>query len=179
MMLRDMVTQNMLTTFGATWGSDVAATVKAGSDLGANQVKTGVAAKLPAVADFPAKIADMLAKVKSFYRMGARWVLNEQVEAVWNSQWSASGGIDPESARGTLLGFPKVINSHLDTGAAANNISAYFGNWRMVLVEAIFRDVELRYYDQTAPGDMTIYGCLRGKSAIMNKEAFSYLKTAA
>jgi len=178
-MLRDLATQNMLQMFGTTWGADVVATLKAGATTASQTVKTGEATALPDATKFPATIASVLAAVKSFYRMGASWQLNEQVEALWNSQWGASGGIDPETARGTLLGFPKRINSHLDDGSAANNISAYFGNCRMVLVEALFRDVEIRYYDQTTPGDMTLYGCLRGKSAVMNKEAFSFLNTAA
>ena len=177
-MTRELVTQNLYLMLSNDWGQDVVATM-VGGIANMNRVPTGVAAKLPAVAGFPAKIAEMLKAVKSFYRMGAVWMLNESVEAVWNSQWSAAGGIDPESARGTLLGFPKRLNSHLAEGDTAADVSAFFGNYRMCLVEAIFREIEIRYYLETSPGDLTFYACFRGKSALQNTEGVSFLQTAA
>lgn len=178
-MVREMVTQNLYLMLANTWGADVVGTMKAGkADM--NKVATGAAAALPSVANFPAMAARMVKGVKSFYRMGSAWMMNEAVEALWNSQWSAAGaGVDPEAARGTLLGFPKRLNSHLDEGGTAADISAYFGNFRMALVEAIFKDIETRYYLETSPGDLTFYSCLRGKSALQNVEGISYLNTSA
>lgn len=175
-MIRQMVSQNIYLALAFAWGADVAGTMKAGK-ASMQKVPTGVAAALPTTANFPARIAQMLKAVKSFYRMGAVWMMNEAVEAVWNAQWSAAGGIDPESARGTLLGFPKVLNSHLDDGGTAADISAYFGNFRMALTEAIYKEIEMRYYVETTPGDLTFYACMRAKSALQNTEGVSYLST--
>ena len=178
MMLQEMVGVNVMMVGGGQWGEKVASVLKAKA-LG-QEVKTGLAAKLPTVDNFPAVMARMLKSVRSFYRMGAAWMLNESVEELWNSQWSKAGAsINPEMGRGTLLGFPVRINSHLDSGAAANDVSAYFGNYRLAIVEAIFREFEVRYYLETAPGDMTVYSCFRAQVGIANSEAVSRLVTKA
>ena len=178
-MIRTMVQANMYMMLAATWGEEVAATMKGGI-AGMHGTNTGAAAALPSAKDFPAIAASMLKSVKSFYRMGAAWMMNEAVEALWNSQWSTAGaGVDPEAARGTLLGFPKRLNSHLDDGGNANDVSAYVGNYRMGLVEAILREIETRYYLESTPGDLTIYSCMRGKSALQNVDGIGYLITKA
>ena len=91
---------------GFAQGADTIAAVKL-ANSGATKVKTGQAAKLPPAADLPGKLASMLAGVKGFYRMGAGWQANENLEAVLFSLFSSAGYAVPLEKRHTsVAGLP-------------------------------------------------------------------------
>ena len=177
-MYRDAVRTRHMMELGATWGADVVATLKAAT--GFRNVNTGAARALPTVANAPAILSQMLQGLNSVYRMGAVWMLQENVEALVNQQWSNAGAaINPMTGFRMLLGYPVRVNSHLDGGATASDVSAWIGNWRVCLTEAMYRNIETRYYEETAPGDVTVYSIMRAKSVATDTNGAVKLVTAA
>ena len=178
---RDAVAMRHIMAYGLTWGAEVVAGLKGYTGFGAAQtVETEVANSLMTAENTPAKLAEMMGALKSVYRMGAVWMLQESVEARINEQWSNAGAaISPLTGRTMILGHQVRINSHLDDGGTDNDVSAWFGSWGLAVTEAMYREVEIRYFNETSPGDITVYSIFRAALAPTDGRAAVKLVTSA
>ena len=92
------------------------------------EVNTGVATALPARID---EWADLMAALDSAYLDNAMWSMSRQAYATLRSTAQSSGAellFDAGLGKMTFLGYPILINDHLDAGNAAGQNPVYFGD---------------------------------------------------
>lgn len=169
---RDAVTRRHMMAVGGQWGAEVAGVMKAGT---ARQV-TSTAASLAAETDenIIVNLSRMLELLKAVYRPGAVWMMHEALESKITRQWSDSGfGFDPVTGLRMVHGYPIRVNSHLENGAAASNVVGYIGNYAIGLAEALYRDLETRFFEQTQPGWIDAYTLLRAAAKVLDTNAFT------
>ena len=78
-----------------------------------------------------------------------------------------------------ILGYPWRVNSHTQAGAAANNVSAYFGDLFSGLTIARRMEFQLEEFMETRPGFITHYGEGRAGYVTQDLNGVSYLQTRA
>ena len=176
--IRNAVTERLRMAIAGLWAQDTAAVLKAATGTG--RVATGAAAALPTPANVLGRMAALMGQVDAVYRMGAKFYMNEAVESLILGLASAQGAaFDITTGLPILWGYPRVVNSHLDNGGTAADVSAWFMSARLALTQAVQMDWQTRYYDQTSPGDLTFYSIMRGKSVATDPKAAARLVTAA
>lgn len=126
--------------------------------------------------------SNWIGSLKGYQRNGAVVQMSEDAEIQINALFSSSGAaVDPRIGITTILGYPKVINSHFEAaGTSSNgNLVGVFASWSRYLVEAMHDTVEVKSYTETSPNDYTIVGTLRAVAGIRDQNAGARLVVGA
>ena len=121
-------------------------------DTDIREVVTGVAAKVPTPANFPGKVAEMMAApfADSMIPGDVAWIVRPEL---WKSLIPSDiqEGYDPAMFVTMLFGFPWLPTSQLEA-EAANKLIAYFGNYREAITFAMGPNMRIEANRTTRPG---------------------------
>ena len=166
--LRETATSLIMDVAGTHHGASLVAHVKATVGTAATnyrRVATGEGTGLPAnAAALQAKTKEMRDAIRPQYRaMGARWVLSPELFSALaaiageNSHWLR---FTPDGVL-MLWGYPTMEDGNLETGGAAGDLSGYFGNLSRGIMLGDREVLEIREYEATRPGQLTIFARMR------------------
>ena len=123
-------------------------------------VKTGVANKYPAKADWVKKLGEMTAQIGGDYRAGCVWHFSPEAygDAVAASDGEFAFSVSEGITR--LLGYPVRINDRLDagTGTGSNGqVGVVFGNPRYAVTLAERDNLDITWNPYFSLGNYTLY----------------------
>ena len=180
--LREMVTSLILQQHSVKQAEETAAVIKASvSGSGFASVATGVADGLPSSDDVIGKLADLMSAVSTAYRTAGNFHVSPAVySALVIAGRSATSGFafDAASAQGTLFGYPVVINSYLQDGSTADDVSAIFGDLSKGVAMCERRALSIDEFPQAQPGYITYYSDARWTPAVWDVSAVAGLETS-
>ena len=156
---------------------DMVTQMDANSAVG--EVNTGVATALPARID---EWADLMAALDSAYLDNAMWSMSRQAYATLRSTAQSSGAellFDAGLGKMTFLGYPILINDHLDAGNAAGQNPVYFGDHMQGLIIANRREMNISRHEDTVPGGMYYYGNMRSRGLVWDANALVRFNVSA
>ena len=78
-----------------------------------------------------------------------------------------------------LFGYPVIPNARMESGGAANNVSALFGNFEDGIVCGERSDLMVTNNPYTNPGKVTWYGLSRFKAVVRDTGAIVGLRSSA
>ena len=181
--LRETIQYETYQQWGFYTGAACITTMKTHITAGNNEIKTGVAANLPTVANVYGKIVDVFSELTTRYRMMARWYLSRALEGRLLQSTTGTGGeytFDPVLGVRTIEGYPTTVTDHLEDGTTADDLSCLFGNLRYALIHASGNTLLIgEEYRQTRPGAITFYSEGRFKAAIYHTDAIAGMTTGA
>ena len=144
------------------------------------EVNTGAAAGLPS--DIGPWI-DLMASLSSAYLPGAMWWMSRQAYAHLRSTTQGGAGSDLLYDAGlgkmSFLGYPVMINDHLDAGTVAGQNPVYFGDFRAGTVIVSRKEMSISRHEDTIPGALYYYGNLRSRGVVWDPNALARFNVAA
>ena len=143
------------------------------------EVNTGQATALPTRID---EWADLMASLDSAYLDGAMWSMSRQAYATLRSTAQSSGAellFDAGIGKMTFLGYPILINDHLDAGSTAGDNPVYFGDHMSGLIIVNRREMNISRHEDTVPGGMYYYGNMRTRGLVWDANALVRFNVAA
>lgn len=166
----------MMSEAGSAEAKDGFAGIKAG---GFGSVNTGIAAKLPASADFIGKLGDLVSKLDTAYLNKAEFIMSREAYAVLITSVNNGLNFDPSTGTQTLFGYPLTVSGYVDGGNTAGHQSVVFGDFSAGLIIGANAGLTIGRFDQTKPGAITYYGEFRSTTSAWDTKALVVLKTAA
>ena len=144
------------------------------------EVNTGAAAGLPADIG---PWTDLMASLSSAYLPGAMWWMSRQAYAHLRSTTQGGSGsdllFDPASGKNLFLGYPVMINDHLDAGTVAGQNPVYFGDFRAGTVIVSRKEMSISRHEDTIPGALYYYGNLRSRGVVWDPNALARFNVGA
>ena len=144
------------------------------------EVNTGQATALP---DAIGPWTDLMAAISSAYLPNAMWFLSRPAYAHLRSTLQGGSGsdllFDPISGRMTFLGYPVMVNDHLDAGGTAGQNPVYFGDFRAGTVIVSRRDMQISRHEDTIPGALYYYGNMRSRGVVWDPAAIARFNVGA
>lgn len=148
-------------------------------NAGVAEVNTGVAANLPTSIG---PWTDLMAALDSAYRDSAMWVMSRNAYAHLRQTTQGGTGsdllFDPATGKPTFLGYPILINDHLDDGTTAGDNAVYFGDFAAGTVIVSRKSMNISRHEDTVPGAMYYYGNMRSRGVVWDANAIVRFNTA-
>ena len=145
-----------------------------------SEVNTGTANELPADIG---PWTDLMASLSSAYLPGAMWTMSRQAYAHLRSTTQGGTGSDLLYDAGlgkmSFLGYPIMINDHLDAGNADGQNPVYFGDFRAGTVIVSRKEMSISRHEDTIPGALYYYGNLRSRGVVWDPNAISRFNVGA
>ena len=136
-------------------------------------------ARLGTIANF----SDMMASLSSAYLPNAKFMVSRPVWANLRSQAQAGVGsdlvYDPSMSAMTLFGFPIMVNDHLETFGAANNLIGLFGDFSAGTIIGSRKEMQMSRHEDTIPGGVYYYGNMRSRGQDWDRAALIALRAGA
>ena len=123
-----------------------------------------------------------MAALDSAYLDGAMWSMSRQAYAHLRSTSQASGAellFDAGLGKMTFLGYPILVNDHLDAGTTAGDNPVYFGDHSAGLIIVNRREMNISRHEDTIPGGMYYYGNMRTRGLVWDANALVRFNVAA
>ena len=190
--VREAISSMILQQYSVAQATDIAKVLKAGVSGDNTPVNTGdseirrveydISASTNDIEDATAIIGAMtnlVAGVGVAYRTNGKFHVSPAVYATLTQSNNTTLNFDPTTGLFRLFGYPVVINSYLDDGGTAADVSCYFGDFRRGAILAERRALEVNEYPQTAPGLMTYYSNGRFKPSVWDGSALVAMVTIA
>ena len=144
------------------------------------EVNTGAAAGLPADIG---PWTDLMASLSSAYLPNAMWWMSRQAYAHLRSTTQGGAGsdllYDAGLGKNMFLGYPVMINDHLDAGNVAGQNPVYFGDFRAGTVIVSRKEMSISRHEDTIPGALYYYGNLRSRGVVWDPNALARFNVAA
>lgn len=184
--LREVASSLIMDVAGTKHGSDLHGVIKATvGNTEASQFKrvvTGRAAALPTEANVEGITRNMRDAIRPQYRaMSARWCFSPELFSLIASQAGDDNHWVRYSPDGTLYlwGYPTAEDGNFDDGTTAGDLSGAFGNFSRAIMLGDRETLELREYDATRPGQITMFSRMRYKYVRYDQNAVVGLISAA
>ena len=146
-------------------------------------VKTGVANKLPPKDQIINVASAMIEQIGTDYRDMAVFQCSRGFEAVLQqaaqSANAANYAFNPALGVRMLHGYPLIVNDRFDTGNAANDVSASFGDLEAGITMGERVDLQITSNPFTEPGSITYHARSRCEAAVNDTGAVVVLQTKA